>query len=325
MATMTEEFSWTGKSVLVTGGAGFIGSHLVELLVAADARVTVLDTLASGRRDNLVSVSDSITLTQQDIRRVAWTQYLSTHPADVIFHLAANAYVPPSVACPSFDFETNCVATFRLLEALRTMQWPGRLVFASSAAVYGNAVRVPIREDDPTVPISPYGAGKLAAERYLAIYGALYGLEVASVRFFSAYGPRQRKQVVFDLLSKLRDNRRSLVIHGDGTQVRDFLYVKDAALSAMTVAARAPMSGEAYNVGAGREYTIDILAKSLCKQLGVSPEIRYTGVNRPGDPEKLVVDITRLKSLGYQPRFDFEEGLATVVEWFRETTGASWE
>jgi UDP-glucose 4-epimerase len=197
-------------------------------------------------------------------------------------------------------------------------------VFASSAAVYGNAVRVPIREEDPTVPISPYGAGKLAAERYLAIYGSLYGLNVASVRFFSAYGPRQRKQVVFDLLSKLNDDRRNLVIHGDGTQVRDFLYVKDAALSAMTVAARASLSGEAYNVGAGREYTIDVLAKSLCEQVGVHPEFRYTGVNRPGDPEKLVVDITKLKSLGYEPQFEFEEGLAAVVEWFQEVTGASW-
>lgn len=324
MATMTEDFTWTGKSVLVTGGAGFIGSHLVELLVAAGAEVTVLDTLASGRRDNLVSVAGSITFTQQDIRRITWSQYLSTHPADVIFHLAANAYVPPSVACPSFDYETNFAATFRLLEALRVMQWPGRLVFASSAAVYGNAVRVPIREDDPTVPISPYGAGKLAAERYLAIYGALYGLNVASVRFFSAYGPRQRKQVVFDLLSKLNDDRRNLVIHGDGTQVRDFLYVKDAALCAMTVAARATLAGEAYNVGAGREYTIDVLAKSLCEQVGVHPELRYTGVNRPGDPEKLVVDITKLKSLGYEPQFDFEEGLAAVVEWFQEVTGASW-
>ena len=144
------------------------------------------------------------------------------------------------------------------------------------------------------------------------------------MRFFSAYGPRQCKQVVFDLLAKLSKDHDQLFIHGDGTQVRDFLYVKDAARSAMIVAANGEMTGEAYNVGAGREYTIDTLAKSLCKQIGLNPEFRYSGANRPGDPEQLVVDITRLQSIGYKPQFGFEEGLATVVEWFHELTGETW-
>ena len=266
-----------------------------------------------------------MTLLEYDVREVDWDAYLSENSIDVVFHFAANAYVPPSVESPSFDYETNFAATFRLLEALRRSQWPGRMVFASSAAVYGNAVRVPIREDDPTVPISPYGVGKLAAERYLAVFAKLYGLRLASVRLFSAYGPRQRKQVVFDLLAKLSKDRDKLFIHGDGTQVRDFLYVKDAARSAMIVAADGELNGEAYNVGAGREYTIETLAKSLCNLTGLTPAFHYSGANRPGDPEKLVVDITRLESIGYMPRFEFEEGLAEVVQWFEDLTGETWK
>lgn len=320
-----QEMDWAGKSVLVTGGAGFIGSHLVELLVAAGARVSVLDIFTSGSRENLGAVADAITLRELDIRALDWAEYLTEHPVDVIFHLAANAYVPPSVEAPAVDCELNFATTFRLLEALRILSWPGRLVFASSAAVYGNSVRVPISETDPTVPISPYGVGKLAAERYLAVFAELYGLNLASVRFFSAFGPRQRKQVVFDLLAKLDRDHERIFIHGDGTQVRDFLYVQDAARSAMIVAANAPLRGEAYNVGAGREYTIDQLAKSLCGITGLDPALDYSGTNRPGDPEKLIVDISRLRAIGYVPQVDFEQGLTSTVAWYSALTGASWQ
>jgi|688.fasta_scaffold263219_2 UDP-glucose 4-epimerase len=310
-------WSWESKSVLVTGGAGFIGSHLVEQLVQERAEVTVIDNFRSGVRTNLAAVADRITLHEADIRLVDWDSVLADGVA-AIFHFAANAYVPPSVEFPTVDYDINVAATMNLLECLRLKQWPGRMVFASSAAVYGNAIRVPIREDDPTVPISPYGAGKLASERYVAVFAKLYGLKLASVRFFSAYGPRQRKQVVFDLLAKLRRDSRQLPIHGDGTQVRDFLYVQDAARAAMAVAESGALSGEAYNVGGGREYTIDTLAKALCAQAGVAPELRYTGVNRPGDPEKLIVDITRLRALGYRPQIALEQGLAEVARWFSD-------
>lgn len=317
-------FDWNGKPVLVTGGAGFIGSHLVELLVERGARVTIVDDFSSGSRENVASVADSITMLECDVRELDWKKHLRDEPAEAIFHFAANAYVPPSVESPSFDYEINFASTFRLLEALRESSWGGRMVFASSAAVYGNAVRVPISESDPTVPISPYGVGKLAAERYLAVFAPLYGLNLASVRFFSAYGPRQRKQVVFDLLAKLSVDAERLPIHGDGTQVRDFLFVKDAARAAMIVAENGELNGEAYNVGAGRGSTIDTLATSLCALLGLDPLLCYTGVNRPGDPEKLIVDISKIQSIGYQPAVDFEEGLAAVVKWFQTVTGASW-
>jgi UDP-glucose 4-epimerase len=178
---------------------------------------------------------------------------------------------------------------------------------------------MPIREDDPTVPISPYGVAKLAAERYLAVYSHLYGLRAASLRFFSVYGPRQRKQVVYDFIKKISHNPTELFIHGDGTQVRDFNYVEDTARAAMLVAAHAPLQGEVYNVASGTECSIGALAGTLCAILGAQPQFVYSGSVRPGDPEKWAVDIGRLSALGYQPQISLENGLRQTVGWFRES------
>jgi UDP-glucose 4-epimerase len=316
---MSDQQNWAGKQVLVTGGAGFIGSHLVDLLVAAGAQVTIVDLFTSGRPENLADVAERVTIHEADIREIDWQPLLSATSYDVIFHMAANAYVPPSVENPAFDYETNFASTFRLLDALRKMSWPGALIFASSAAVYGNASRIPIREDDPTVPVSPYGVGKLAAERYLVVFSKLYGLRAAALRLFSGYGPRQRKQVVYDLIEKITRNPDELFIHGDGTQVRDLVYVTDIARAAMLVAARGDLTGAVYNVGTGADCTIHHMAETLCQILGAQPRFVYSGSVRPGDPEKLSVDISRLVELGYQPQMSLEDGLRETVRWYQAT------
>ena len=311
--------SWPDARVLVTGGAGFIGSHLSEQLVACGADVTIVDDLSSGDKQNLNKIKHAVHLKVLDIKQMVWEPLLTELSIDVIFHLAANAYVPPSVERPAWDFQINLAGTFQLLDYLRQINWPGVLIYASSAAVYGDPQRIPIQEGDITVPISPYGVGKLASERYIAVFSQLYGLRAASMRFFSVYGPRQRKQVVYDLIKKILQNPSEVYIYGDGTQVRDFNYVEDTSRAMIYTVDRAPLQGEVYNVASGTEYSIRELVNTLCRILQVEPKRVYSGSTRPGDPDKWSVDITRIKGLGYQPLESLESGLIKTVEWYRTT------
>jgi UDP-glucose 4-epimerase len=304
------------KRVLVTGGAGFIGSHLVEALVARGDRVTVIDNLATGKRENLAQVAGAITWVEHSVTDLLTAGELDVAAYDIIFHLAANPYIPPSVEKPSFDYALNLHTTFLLLEALRLAPSRPILVNTSSAAVYGNPASLPIRETDPTVPISPYGVSKLAAERYVAVFSALYGLPAVSARLFSVYGPRQRKQVVFDLLTRLRADPAHLEVLGDGSQARDFCYVGDTVQALLLMAENAPRQGEAYNVAQGRTHTIADLVQALVQVCGLQPAIHWTGSIRPGDAERWEVDIARLSTLGYTAQYTLPAGLAAIRDWF---------
>ncbi len=302
--------------VLVTGGAGFVGSHLVEQLVAADVHVTVVDNLSTGHSENVRTVLSKIDLIDGDFGHLLQTKQLRFDAYEYVFHLAANPYIPSSVENPGFDFQTNLCHTFELLEALRNTPNPPRLINVSSGAVYGNPTSLPMRETDPTVPISPYGVSKLAAERYVAVYSQIYGLCASSVRLFSVYGPRQRKQVVYDLLRKLRADPTRLEVLGNGSQSRDFTYVLDV-VQAMTLVARyAPGRGEVYNLASGRTHSIAELVSTWCDVCDLSPEVEYTGRIRPGDAEQWVVDITRLKQLGFEAKTDLRNGLAAIRDWY---------
>lgn len=301
--------------MLVTGGAGFIGSHLVERLVGAGADVTVLDHLRSGEPRNLATVADRLTLVRGDVATIL-AEPSFVEGFDVVFHLAANPYIPPSVENPVFDFELNLGATLRLLEALRLAPRGPRLVFVSSAAVYGNPRRLPIHEDDPTVPISPYGVSKLAAERYVAVYADLYDLACSSVRLFSVFGPRQRKQVVYDLIDRLHADPTRLEIFGDGTQERDFVYVGDVVDAMIAVADRAPARGEAINVASGTTTSIADLVAGLTTAMGIGPELVWSGSVRPGDAQRWSVDITALRSLSFDPAWSLADGLRSTIDWF---------
>lgn len=299
----------------MTGGAGFIGSHLVEYLLTTGAPLTVVDNLSTGRLEHLQAMLPRINLVIGDLGDILRLKRVRLDEYACVFHLAANSYIPPSVADPAFDFHENLQNTFALLEALRQTPSAPRLVNISSAAVYGNPARLPIRETDPTVPIAPYGVSKLAGERYVAVYGQLYGIRAASVRLFSVYGPRQRKQVVYDLLCKLRANPKRLEMLGDGSQARDFTYVLDIVQALVLVATMAPKQGEVYNVASGTTHTIAELVDACCQVCGLSPSIVYTGQTRPGDAEKWGVDISRLKQLGFAPSIDLQASLAATRDW----------
>ena len=305
--------------VLVTGGAGFIGSHLVEHLVELGAHVAVIDNLSTGRQEHLQTVMAQIEFIVGDLGDILRSKQVDLNEYDYVFHLAASSYIPWSVENPVSDFESNLQNTFLLLEALRHAHHAPRLVNISSAAVYGNTARLPIRETDPTVPISPYGVSKLAGERYVDVYSQIYGIKATSLRLFSVYGPRQRKQVVYDLLCKLRANPKQLKILGDGSQARDFTYVLDVVQATLLAATVAPCRGEVYNVASGITYSISQLVTALCDVCGLTPEVSYTGRLRPGDAEKWVVDISCLRQLGFAAHTSLATGLAAIRDWYDAT------
>jgi len=301
---------------LITGGAGFIGSHLVERLADDGARITVVDDLSTGSLENIRLVQSKIQLITAELGHVLLEKRLSMDDYDFVFHLSANSYIPPSVENPRFDFEANLHSTFMILEAIRKASKPPRLVNASSAAVYGNPARLPIHEIDPTVPISPYGVSKLAAERYVHVFADIYGLPANSLRFFSVFGPRQKKQVVFDFFRKLKEDPTHLEVLGDGTQARDFAYVTDVVDGLILAATAAPGRGEAYNLASGNTYTIADLVEACCRLCGAKPQVTYTGHVRPGDADKWIVDISEFRKIGFAPKVMLNEGLTLIKKWF---------
>ncbi len=305
------------KSILVTGGAGFIGSHLCKALVKYEARVAVVDHFSTGRLENLQDISHNIDLFSLDFKSQAFSDLLTSSDFDVIFHFAGTASVPLSVDCPEDDFQSNLAGTFQLLETMRQSGSRSTLIVASSAAVYGNPSKIPISETDPTNPISPYGISKLAMERYVFVYSQLYGLKTASLRPFSVYGPRLSKQIVYDFIQKLTNNPDNLSIIGDGSQVRDFIYVDDIVHAALVVLNKAPLKGEVYNVASGHGYSTQEIAETLTKEMGIFPEYKYTGEIRPGEPDKWIACIDRLKALGFTPQVSLSEGLRRTLDWYK--------
>jgi UDP-glucose 4-epimerase len=304
--------------VLVTGGAGFIGSHLVRRLLSDGADVTVVDDLSAPSARAVPA-------------GVRWHRFRLPDPRlhalvaegrfERLYHLAGAAYVPPSIEDPAGDLGNNAEVTLDVLEAVRRGSQGTPVVYTSSAAVYGSPTVLPISEETPIVPVSPYGVSKYAAEQYIALYARLHGLRTASLRLFSVFGPGQRKQVVHDLIAKLAADPEHLEVIGAGTEMRDFVFVEDVIDAAMTVMARGRLEGEVYNVASGAGVSIRDLVDAVIAELGLSPEVRYTGEVRPGDALHWIGDTTRLRALGFAPAVSLREGVRRVAAWYRETEG----
>lgn len=283
---------------VVTGGAGFIGSHLVDALVARGDDVTVLDDLSTGRRD---FVNPGAVLVEHDIRAPFSVE------ADVVFHLAAQADVGTSVERPVFDAEVNVIGTINVLEAARAAA--AAVVFSSTGgAIYGD-VDAPAAEDAPLRPVSPYGMAKLAAEGYLAGWARVYGLRTAVLRFANVYGPRQSSAleggVIAIFLERLAAGQGT-TIFGDGEQTRDFVHVDDVVAALLAVSGR---SGETYNVGTGVETSVARLHELCCEAAGVDAPPAY-GPPRLGDARRSVLDVRRAAaSLAWRARVDLADGL----------------
>ncbi|MBC8162835.1 MAG: NAD-dependent epimerase/dehydratase family protein [Roseiflexaceae bacterium] len=308
--------SFVGRRVLVTGGAGFIPSHLTLALLSAGADVVLVDAQPIDLERMYSHAPGRVDAVQVAVGTPAFQQFFAAQSFDYIFHLAARAYAAGSVQAPVDDFTTNLAATVDLLEQMRNLKSQARLVFASSAAVYGNPAKLPIEEGDLTVPVSPYGVSKLAAERYVAVYAQLYNIHAASLRLFSVYGPGQTKQVVFDLFDKLQRTPHELVVLGDGSQVRDLVFVGDVVHAFLAVAARGRGDGYAYNVASGIATSTAELAQAIIAVQNSYAQIRFTGATRPGDPERWVGRCEPLVAIGGAPASTLHDGIQATAQWF---------
>jgi UDP-glucose 4-epimerase len=299
----------TGRAVLVTGGAGFVGSHLAERLVETN-EVRVLDDCSAGRRAWVPGDADMV---EGDVTDET-TLSRAMRGVDVVFHHAANASVTRSVERPRESHEVNVGATLGVLEHARAQD--ARVVFASSAAAYGDPASVPVREGDEKTPSSPYGLEKLTADRYARLYHDLYGLETVALRYFNVYGPRHGGGHYSGVIDVFLDQARAgdaLTVHGDGSQTRDFVHVDDVVRANLR-AATTDAVGEAYNVGTGESVSVRELAELVVDVTGSESAIQHTPP-REGDIDRSRADITRARDrLGYRPTVDLREGLRRLVE-----------
>jgi nucleoside-diphosphate-sugar epimerase len=307
---------------LVTGGAGFIGSHLAEALLRRGHRVRVADNFVTGRRRNLDAVGGA-ELVEGDLA-LPGVAATAVAGVDYVLHQAAIPSVPRSVLDPMTSHRANVDATLELLVAARDAGVK-RVVYAGSSSVYGNAAALPKREDMPTAPLSPYALQKLVAEQYCQMFTRLYGLETVSIRYFNVFGPRQDPgspySGVISLFAAAVLAGRRPVIHGDGGQTRDFTYVDNVVDGVLRACDAAGASGEVINVATGGRVSLLELLAAMNRLVGRRVEAEH-GPPREGDVRDSQADISKAAALlGYRPVVEFEEGLRRTLEWARTERG----
>jgi len=294
--------------ILITGVAGFVGSHLAQELVNQN-KVVGLDNLSAGTEAH---VPENISFQEGDIRDQDLLDEL-TNDVDIVFHQAAVVSVEKSVEEPETCHEVNTDATLHLLELARQKDF--RLVLASSAAIYGEPETIPISEEDHNPPTSPYGIDKWTIDRYAQLYNDLYGTETVALRYFNIYGPRQRGGDYGGVISIFRDQALAgepITVDGDGSQTRDFVHVDDV-VEANLLAATTEHTGEAYNIGRGEQTSIAELAETIREVADTASEVTYTDP-RPGDIDQSVADISKAREeLSFEPKISLQEGLKTIL------------
>lgn len=305
--------------VLVTGGAGFIGSHLVRRLVAEGFHVTVLDNLSSGHLGNLNCVLSRVKFVEGDVRDPGVVKEAASG-AEAVVHLAALIDVAESIEKPRLYLDVNVLGTLNILEAAKKAKV---FVFASSAAVYGEPLSLPIEESHPLTPLSPYGATKAAGEALVHAHARVYGFRPVILRIFNVYGPKQSKAyagVVLEFVKRVLKGEPP-IIYGDGSQTRDFIYIDDVVECFVTAIRRQHVSG-VFNVGSGKAVSIKELAGRVAEVLGKPNLEPVYAPARPGDIKHSVASINKLKEcLGYTPRVSLELGLKKLSEYLLKPPG----
>jgi UDP-glucose 4-epimerase len=307
------------KRVLVTGGAGFIGSHIVDRLVELGAEVTVLDNLVTGKLENIKHNLDKIKFIEKSLTDDSALEE-ALEGVDLVCHQAAMLKVPESIDKP-FDYhQVNTTGTLKLFLKAKE-KGIKKIVFASSSAVYGEGVNFPGKETDLPQPISPYAVTKLVNEYYGSVFSSLYGLSIVGLRYFNIFGPRQSLESKYAvvipkfIISILEDD--NFPIYGDGKQERDFIYVSNVVDANILALTKDNIGGKIFNIAGGRPYSINSLCDILNKVTEKEIEPKYLKP-RPGDIKKSYADIKKAKEgLDWQPKISFEEGLGKTIEYFR--------
>lgn len=310
------------KRLLITGGAGFIGSHVCDYFLDQGWSVEVLDDLSTGKRERVPS---GVPFHQMDIRSAEAARLVRESALDVVVHLAAQMDVRRSVADPIFDANVNIIGTLNLLEAIRASGRDTRVVFASSGgALYGDFVSPPNEETFPKDPESPYAVSKLSAELYLAYYARVHGIESAALRFGNVYGPRQDPHgeagVVAIFCGRIIEGR-PLTIFGDGNQTRDYVYVRDVARATyLASTVRLPPAGRlddrGVNIGTGVGTSVNDLARTLMRAAGLQQPVEHAE-RRPGEQMHSFLDVTKAERLlGWRPETELPKGLEETFRWF---------
>jgi len=309
--------------VLITGGAGFIGSHLAERLVEKDHEVILLDNLSTGKIENIANFANCVKFVKEDIRNTEALQRLCVG-CDLIYHEAAVVSVPYSVEHPQETHDVNLQGTLNVLQAARS-HGVKRVVFACSAAIYGEDPRLPKQEDMAPSPISPYGVEKITGEYYLGVFNKLYGVETVSLRYFNVFGPRQDPRSPYSgVISIFMDrllNRQTPTLFGDGEQYRDFVYVSNVVDANLLAGSIPEAAGRCYNIGCGQRTSLNELLRLLGRL--THQELRAEHLPpRAGDIRESIADISRAQSeLGYHPSVGVEEGLGRLLDHERRTRG----
>ena len=303
---------------LVTGGAGFIGSHLTEELVERGERVRVADSLITGNRRNLAHIA-GVEFVEGDLADLDVARR-AAHGIDYVLHQAAIPSVPRSVEDPVTSNRANIDATLNVLVAARDAGVK-RVVYAASSSAYGNTPTLPKHEDMPTSPLSPYALQKLVGEQYMQLFTALYGLETVSIRYFNVFGPRQDPSSpysgVISLFAKALLHNTPPAIYGDGEQTRDFTYVANVVDGVLRAVTAPRASGQVINVATGSRISLNKLFETMRAVMGSRLEPTYAAP-RAGDVKDSQADITRAQTLlGYQPLVPLEEGLRRTLDWYR--------
>jgi len=313
----------TDVRVMVTGGAGFIGPHVVDRLIKRGDVVRVFDNLSTGSLSNIARYisTGAVELVRGDVRDLAAVKS-AADGCELIYHLAAQSSVPKSSEDPRIDMEVNIGGTHSVLMAAR--EKGAKVVFASSSVVYGRTDKVPTPEDAPLSPYSFYGISKMAAENYCRAYSELFGVPTVILRLFNIYGPGTDKGLMIDLYRKLMRDPGRLEVLGSGNQKKDYLYIDDAVDAFMMAPEKAPCRGEAYNIGLGESYTVFEVAEMMFRTLGLH-NVQLSakgGASWLGDVELTQPSVIKAElELGWKAKVGIQEGLEATLNWFQETLG----